>query len=267
MNHGGHSGADTRSIARVRVRVGRSGFSLIELLVVIGILGLLAVLLFPALNGAREAGRRAACSSNLRQLHTAYLSYLRDHRGRTFPYFEDLPEGRLWYWGLEAGGPMSGAEGSRSLDVRRAYLAPYLGFEAAVRTCPSVPYRAPYFKQKFAIPSTGYGINLRLLAGSPNCVRNWSEVARPSSFIVWADCMQINTFQAPASSSNPLLEEWYYVSPGSPPKFHFRHGGKLNAVFGDGSVQLLEAGRLDPRCDGKVGYLRDEDARCLLPAP
>lgn len=267
MNRDGQSGAGRPGIAPPRARAGRLGFSLIELMVVVGILGLLAAMIFPAMNGAKEAGRRAACSSNLRQLQTAYFSYLRDHRGRTFPYFEDLPEGRLWYWGLEAGGPMSGAEGARSLDVRRAYLAPYLGHEAAVRTCPSVPYKAPYFKQKFVIPSTGYGINLRLLAGSPNCIRNWSEVARPASFLVWADCMQINTFQPPASSSNPLLEEWYYVSPGSPPKFHFRHSGKLNAVFGDGSVQLLEAGRLDPRCDGKVGYLRAEDTHYLVPSP
>jgi prepilin-type N-terminal cleavage/methylation domain-containing protein/prepilin-type processing-associated H-X9-DG protein len=244
-----------------------AAFSLIELLVVLGILGILATLVLPAAQNARDAGRRAACSSNLRQLQAAYLLYLRDHRGTTFPYYEDLPEGRLWYWGLEAGGPQMGSEGSRPLDVRRARLAPYLGDQALVRTCPAIPYRAPYFKQKFVIPSTGYGINLRLLAGSPNAIRNWFEVSRPGAFLTWADCIQINTWQAPASSSNPMLEEWYYVSASSPPKFHFRHGGKVNAVFGDGSVHLLEPGRLDPRCDGKVGDLNIKDAACLVPVP
>ena len=243
-------------------------FSLIELLVVIAILGVLGALLLPGIRVAMEAGRRAACSSNLRQLQTAYLLYLRDHHGRPFPYYQDLPEGRLWYWGLETGGATAGAEGHRPLDTRRAYLAPYLGDQAAVRICPAIPYGAFYFKQKFSIPSTGYGINLRLLAGSPNAIQSWSEITRPGSFLVWADCVQINTWQAPASASNPMLEEWYYVSASSPAKFHFRHNGKLNAVFGDGSVHLLEPGRLDPRCDGKVGLLKDDDARSFLsPAP
>ncbi|MDZ4197853.1 MAG: hypothetical protein U1E27_01055, partial [Kiritimatiellia bacterium] len=152
------------------------------------------------------------------------------------------------------------------LDPGQARLAPYLETMAGVRTCPSIPYRSPYFKQKFAIKSMGYGINLRLLAGMPNAIRNWSEVAKPSGFLTWADCIQINTWQAPASASNPMLEEWYYVSPDSPPKFHFRHGGHLNAAFGDGSVHRLGPGRLDPRCDGRVGYLdADLAARILNP--
>ena len=50
-------------------KIGRSpgGFSLIELLVVISIAGLLMAMLFPALNAARESGRRTACAANLRQ--------------------------------------------------------------------------------------------------------------------------------------------------------------------------------------------------------
>ena len=53
----------------------KRAFTLMELLVTIGILALLAGILLPALNNAREAARRTSCISNLRQLGTALELY------------------------------------------------------------------------------------------------------------------------------------------------------------------------------------------------
>ena len=56
-------------------RYGRRGFTLVEMLVVITIIGILISILLPAIQAAREAGRRAACINNLRQCGIAFHNY------------------------------------------------------------------------------------------------------------------------------------------------------------------------------------------------
>lgn len=68
----------------------RAGFTLIELLVVLAVLGILMAMLLPALASAKEAGRRAACVSNLRQIGIAVHAYASDANDR-IPYGPKAP--------------------------------------------------------------------------------------------------------------------------------------------------------------------------------
>src|SRR3954469_12114643 len=117
------------SIGRIILRSSaRSAFSLVELLVVIGIIALLVGLLMPALIRARESARTIQCASQLHQLGHAFAMYANANRGR-------LP-----YW---SGWHVAGGDGTGEDDPGPGWteqLAPfYVPPTSPAYNCPDFP--------------------------------------------------------------------------------------------------------------------------------
>jgi len=88
MDHGQTS----RGLNRFERRLTSSAFTLVELLVVIGIISVLIAMLLPALNKVRQQSLKVNCLSNMRQISVAFMGYVQDNKGwlPTLDYPSDL---------------------------------------------------------------------------------------------------------------------------------------------------------------------------------
>lgn len=238
------------------------GFTLVELLVVIGIIALLISMLLPALNRARDAARTVACLSQLRQIGHASALYTVDHNGYLVPSFT-MP---------------ATPDGDRVHQFLMAYVPNTAG--RTVWTCQNA---IPGINNEF--PMT-YGANQSVHAFMNNTLpkippqAKITRIRRSSEIISFADASQVsgvftaggwldntgypgapfleapNSYQDPNSApvSASLMNRTLESLPGwedtdrTGANYHgrWRHGGNklLNVVFVDGHAASFPKGEL-----------------------
>ena len=120
------------------IRTRKRAFTLVELLVVIGIIAVLIAILMPALRRAREQANGVACSSNQRQVMMAFLMFAADHKGHLPGNFTDFnnPDHLKRAWLLNFQEPITAAPDGgtifKYLKNRDVYRCPSLPADAVM---------------------------------------------------------------------------------------------------------------------------------------
>ena len=213
-------------------RKAAGGFSLIEMLVVMGTMAVLAGMTAGSVGAARDAARRAECASNLGMMAKAALAYADDHRGQ-FPWASRRVNGETVCWDF-----VTAKDGS----VRPGEMWNGYGI-ASVIQCPAFAGGKANWKNN---PYTGYNYNCSYIGkvqGDPakrKSPARIAEVRDPARTALFGDgqygagankFMRAPVREVDFDGSNKSVRESGTQG--------FRHRGKTNVAFCDGHVESL----------------------------
>lgn len=233
-----------------------TSFTLIELLVVIAIIAILASMLLPALNKARDRAREIACTNQLKQMGLATFLYIEEHDDR---YMTNNTATGSWDYKL---GQYDGRgalptlsqnmwqEIVKGTDWSGIYLCPS---DVAGNTDDTLYYRRSYsfnwyIKDDPQMPGL-VGVEWATYPGNEQQARKSSEVLNPSRTLAITEWHAHNNRINNSSSLSVI--RWGYVRPANvtgTESTYFQHGpNKMNILYADGHVDLvsnLEACRM-----------------------